>query len=83
MSANQAPHAELTDDSRLHLPDGLETERSKLVYLTLAVEGEGTPRGIARALRLRAMEVYPVLGSLVANGLVKKRGNAYEIAGGA
>lgn len=78
MVPNQrAPMAGRTD--RLRLPNELSTARSKLVYLTLALEGEQTVDQLSGRLQLGVSELYPVLRVLRNQGLVRREGEWIEL----
>lgn len=64
---------------RLSLPDGLSTARSKLVYLTLALEGSQTVSQLSERLQLGVSELYPVLRVLRDQGHVTRRDDRYEL----
>lgn len=64
---------------RLQIPGELSTARSKLVYLTLALEGGGTAPELAARLRLGVSELYPILRVLREEGLVEREGEQFEL----
>ncbi|MFD1647809.1 helix-turn-helix domain-containing protein [Haloarchaeobius litoreus] len=80
MVPSQQPKSE-ERTKRLALPDQLSTAHSKLVYLTLAQEGEHTVRQLSNRLQLGASEIYPVLRVLREGDLVTRQGKHYALKG--
>lgn len=80
MSRRQQPQNS-TSPAELQLPDELVSSQSKLVYLTLAREGEQSPSQLARRLQLNLSEIYPVLRKLRAQGFVEKRNDQFTLEG--
>lgn len=64
---------------RLSVPGELSTAKSKLVYLTLAVEGEQTVRELSTRLRLGSSEIFPVLRMLRDAEVVARDGEYYSL----
>jgi len=78
MVPSQQPMSE-ERTNRLSLPDELSTAHSKLVYLTLALEGEHTVSQLSTRLQLGASEIYPVLRVLREEELVTRHGERYVL----
>jgi predicted transcriptional regulator len=55
----------------------LESPRTKLVYLYLTMAGEGTVDDVHDALGIKLISLYPVLETLIDNGLVQRDGSRY------
>ena len=55
----------------------LESPQTKLVYLYLAVAGEGTVDDVYDALGIKFISLYPVLETLIEKGLVQRDGSRY------
>jgi predicted transcriptional regulator len=59
------------------IPDGLDSPRSKLVYLYLATSEAGTVEEVRDALDIELISLYPVLNTLTSKGFVRKDGSRY------
>ncbi len=73
MAQTQQSRPELT------VPSSLDATSSKLVYLCLAEGGESTVSELAETLDMRMLALYSVLGSLVDQDLVERRGETYHL----
>lgn len=77
-SARLRPRSRTEPD--LRLPDELETSRSKLVYLALAIAGEATVEDLQQTLGLSKLTLLPVLGNLRDRDLVERTDRGYAVA---
>lgn len=75
-----------TDDvTRVHdprIPDGIESPRTKLVYLYLSVMGAATIDRLQVDLGVNRLTLFPVLRTLVNRGYVESVGHTYVARGG-
>lgn len=71
--------AESTTDSETTdpVPADLDSSESKLVYLYLSVVDGATIDRIANALAVKKITLYPLLRTLMADGLVERSGATY------
>jgi predicted transcriptional regulator len=68
------------DALRLEVPEDLQSPESKLVYLFLATTGGATVDDLHRALDIKRISLFPVLGILDSQGLIERDGDAYLAA---
>lgn len=63
------------------LPDDLQSPRTKLVYLYLRTAAGGSMAELKRSLGMQALALYPILETLVDEGLVERVDDEYAVAG--
>lgn len=64
----------------LTIPDGIQSPRAKLVYLSLATTGPSTVDELAGALDMPKLALFSVLGTLSDRDLVATDGDTYHVA---
>jgi predicted transcriptional regulator len=62
----------------VRIPEGVESARAKLVYLSLALASEADVEDLRERLDLGLLALYPVLNALVERGLVERDGTTYR-----
>lgn len=62
------------------LPNELDSPRSKLVYLSLTVNGGSTPTALKEELGIPKLTLFSVLDTLTGHGLVERDGDVYAPA---
>ena len=80
MSANALAPAQI-DSEPSPLPTGLDSPRSKLVYLRLSLAGRSgrTIDDLQADLGLTKLSLYPVLDGLATRGFVEREGETYRV----
>lgn len=74
--------AEASADPRVvSLPDTLQSPRTKLVYLYLRTAAGAKTAELKRSLGMQALALYPILETLVDEGLVERVDDEYVVTG--
>lgn len=73
--------ADASADRGVALPDALQSPRTKLVYLYLRTAAGGRTAELKRSLGMQALALYPILETLVDEGLVERVDDEYVVTG--